>query len=291
MKAFDAVVLIYNPKSTNDAYTKAVEFKAALKKIHYRAILAPTDHRGHARTIAMHYVAKYSRPLIISVSGDGGYNEVINGVMQSSEEHTTSKPVVAIIGAGNANDHKRTTRGDTPLIQLIQHGKPKPLDLIKLSTKGIERYAHSYIGLGITPEVGIELNKHDLNFFQEIKIIIKTFRNFTPFEILIDGEKKRLGSLVFANIDGMAKVIKLSSEQTLNDGRFDIVRLSYRGTARLLLDMALMAIRPKRAPSAERYKFRTIARLPVQLDGEIEHIPAHSEVLIESVNDAVESLY
>ena len=80
MKAFDTIVLIYNPKSTNDAQAKAEDFKADLKKIHYRAKLAPTDHRGHAREIAKHYVAKYSNPLIISVSGDGGYNEVVNGV-------------------------------------------------------------------------------------------------------------------------------------------------------------------------------------------------------------------
>ena len=52
-----------------------------------------------------------------------------------------------------------------------------------------------------------------------------------------------------------------------------------------------MAIRAKRAPTAQRYKFHSISRLPVQLDGEIEYIAAHSEVLVESVKDAVDSLY
>lgn len=291
MKAFDAIVLIYNPKSTNDAYAKAKEFKTALRAIDYRATLAPTNHRGHAREIAAAYVGKYSRPLIVSVSGDGGYNEVINGVMEASAKHSTSKPVVAVIGAGNANDHKRLTRGETPLIKLVKKAKPKPLDLIHIRTKGLARYAHSYIGLGITPEVGIELNKHDLNFFQEIKIIFKTFRTFTPFEIMIDGEKKRLGSLVFANIHGMAKVIKLSKHPTPNDGRFDIIRLSYHGTGRLLIDMGLMALHARRTTTAERYKFRSIHRLAIQLDGEIEYIPAHSEAIVESVKDAIESLY
>ena len=290
MKTFDAIVLIYNPKSTNDAKSKAEDFKFSLKKIGYTAKLSPTDHRGHAQEIAHSIVAKYVRPLIISVSGDGGYNEVINGVMDAQHKHPTCKPVVAVIGAGNANDHKRLTRGETPLIKLIAKAKPKPLDLIKLSTKGVHRYAHSYIGLGITPEVGIELNKHELSFFKELGIVIRTFRNFKPFEVMIDGEKKKLGSLVFANVNGMAKVLKLSRHETLNDGKFDIVRLPYHGTGRLLLDMSLMAIRAKRAPTAQRYKFHSISRLPVQLDGEIEYIAAHSEVLVESVKDAVDSL-
>ena len=160
-----------------------------------------------------------------------------------------------------------------------------------MTSGSLRRCAHSYIGLGITPEVGIELNKHDLSIFRELMIVIKTFRGYKPFEIMIDGEKKKLGSLVFANVHGMAKFIKLSKHQSLNDGHFDVVRLPYHGTGRLLLDMIFMAFRARRTPTAKRYKFRTINRLSVQLDGEIEHVPAHKEVLIESMNDAIDSLY
>ena len=291
MKAFDAIVLIYNPKSTNDALSHAEQFKADVKAYGYRARLAATERRGHAREIAAGVVAKYNRPLIVSVSGDGGYNEVVNGVMEAKPSHPTSSPVVAVIGAGNANDHKRTTRGSTPLHTLVKRGKSRPIDLVKLTTKGQERYAHSYIGLGITPEVAIELNRHDLNFFKELQIIFKTFRDFTPFEIMIDGTKKRFGSLVFANVDGMAKVIKLTRKSPVNDGKFNIVRLPYHGTGRLLFDMVMMAIRARGSREASMYRFHTIKRLPVQLDGEIEYIPAHSEVLVESKHQALESLY
>ena len=290
-KAFDKIVLIYNPKSTNDAMAKAKDFKAALKKAGYTSTLAPTERKLHAIELAKTFTKKYTRPLIISVSGDGGYNEVINGVMQACETDATCRPVVAVIGAGNANDHKRLTRGETPLIQLVKKGKTKPLDLIRLQAKNLDRYAHSYIGLGITPEVAIELNKHQLNFFEEIKIIFRSFRNFTPSEILVDGKKRRLGSLLFANIHGMAKLLKLSENENVNDGKFEIIRLAYDGTGRLLLDLALMAIHVRPAPKASKYRFRTIQRTAVQFDGEVEHIPAHSEVLVESMQGIVDSLY
>ena len=291
MAQFDRIIAIYNPNSTNNAAEKAEQFKTAAKKAGFTVHLFKTTHAGHAEEIAFAVAKQYTRPLIISVSGDGGYNEVVNGVMRAKHTDNTKRPVVAVIGAGNANDHKRTTRGNTPLLTLIKRDKPKLIDLVRLTTKDIERYAHSYIGLGITPEVGIELNKHSLSFVKELQIILKTFRDFTPFEIIIDGKRKRLGSLVFANIPGMAKVIKLSDKPTLSDGEFDIVKLSYRGKWRLILDMLLLAIRAKRSRSASTSTFRTTSKLPVQLDGEIEELAARSEVVIESIHEAIESLY
>ena len=44
--------------------------------------LSPTQHAGHARDLAR-WEAQTGSPLIISVSGDGGYNEVVDGVMQA----------------------------------------------------------------------------------------------------------------------------------------------------------------------------------------------------------------
>jgi hypothetical protein len=59
------------------------------------------------------------------VSGDGGYNEVVDGVMQAGDTGT----VCAVMAAGNANDHRRTTgtvfrRGEKP-IQLVYNGPAK----------------------------------------------------------------------------------------------------------------------------------------------------------------------
>ena len=40
--------------------------------------VSPTERAGHARDLAKQ-AAGTGRPLIVSVSGDGGYNEVVDG--------------------------------------------------------------------------------------------------------------------------------------------------------------------------------------------------------------------
>ena len=59
-----------------------------------------TNHTGHATELAREAAATGS-PLIVSDSGDGGYNEVVNGAMAS----------------GNANHHARFMH-DEPLVEL-----------------------------------------------------------------------------------------------------------------------------------------------------------------------------
>lgn len=290
MTRYDHIAAIYNPNSTNDARAKAENFRDQAKKRGYTVTLTPTDHPGHAIELAENICRKYRSPLLVSVSGDGGYNELVNGVMQATEKSSPSKPVIAIIAAGNANDHKRTTRGDTPLVELLDTD-PKPLDLILLESGSLKRYAHSYIGLGITPKVGVELNRHELNFFREIMIVIHSFRTFKPFEIVVDGATKKYGSLVFANIHGMAKVLKLTKESSVRDGKFDIIKLPYHGTGRLLFDLVMMAIRARHAPEASKFTFTTTAKTPIQLDGEIEQLEKSQEVTVISVKNAVLSLY
>ena len=291
MSAYDYIAAIYNPNSTNDAKLKATKFKEAAKKRGIVVHLHPTDHQGHARTYGYDFTLKHKRPLLISVSGDGGYNELVDGVMAAKSASKSRRPVVAVIGAGNANDHKRTTRGDTPLIKLIDK-EPKTLHLLRMRSKGVDRYAHSYIGLGITPEVGIELNKHTLSPGKELVIAWRAFRDFKPFVVKRDGKREKYSSIIFANVNGMAKVIRLNESTSIRDGKFDLIAFPYRGKIRLAFDLMRSALFGNSdAPEYSSYGFRTTAKLAVQLDGEIETIPENSEVKITSEKEAIESLY
>jgi hypothetical protein len=62
--------------------------------------------------------------------------------------------VCAVIAAGNANDHRRATR-EQPLIDAIVAGDMRRIDLLRLTIgHGCDQrsqYAHSYIGMGLTP--------------------------------------------------------------------------------------------------------------------------------------------
>ena len=299
MPVFDHISIIYNPNSTGDAPTLAHELKQRIdrnhKSIGTKASLTPTKHAGHAIELAKKIALKYERPLIVSVSGDGGYNEVINGAMQAKEQSKTARPVTAVIGAGNANDHRRVTR-DEPLIELIKRGQPKPMDLIRISakTKGFElnRYAHSYIGYGVTPQVGHELNQHGKSLLHEIKSILKTYRTYAPFEIERDGKRLILDNLVFANINEMAKFIKLDEENTIHDDRFEVIELHHRSKLRMLgtlLRAALVGF--KNPPSYSQYELKSFEKLPIQLDGEVEWLPANCRAVVTSEHAAIDSLF
>lgn len=300
MKVFDHIAIIYNPKSTGDAPKIAKDLADSVnghyEVIQKRATLYPTKRAGEAIDIAYEIAQKYVRPLIVSVSGDGGYNEVINGVMSAKKLFPAQKPVVAVMGAGNANDHERVVRDNTPLIRLIKKADIKSFDLISLSavSKDYElvRYAHSYIGFGITPEVGHALNKHGKSRWNELWLTLKTLKNFTPFTIMRDGIEKQYDSLLFANINEMAKFVKLDDKNTMHDDQFEVVAVRHRGklhTVKSLVGALIHGFRS--SPSFSSYKFQIPDAQPVQLDGEIEQLPSNTKVVIQSHHAAIDSLY
>ena len=299
MPVFDHIAIIYNPGSTGDAPKLARELKQKVNRNHksigIKASLTPTKHAGHAIELAKKISLTYRRPLIVSVSGDGGYNEVINGAMQAKERSKTARPVTAVIGAGNANDHRRVMRS-RPLIDLIKAGEPKPLDLIHIAAKAdgftLGRYAHSYIGYGVTPQVGHELNQHGKNLWLEIRSILKTYRAYAPFIIERSGERLTLDNLIFANINEMAKFIKLDEKNTMHDDQFEVIELHHRSKLHMLGTLLRAAVVGfKNPPSYSRYELKSLEKLPIQLDGEVEWLPRDCNAVITSKHAAIDSLF
>jgi diacylglycerol kinase (ATP) len=184
--AFDRIVLIFNPNSTGPAPQLAEELRAALaERLPDTPLqLRPTERAGHARELAAQAAAT-GCPLIVSVSGDGGYNEVVDGVMRTGNRDA----VCAVMAAGNANDHRRST-GERPLVDAIVEGGVRRIDLLRLTvgrdSAAHTRYAHSYIGLGLTPIVAIDLEKGGKGSFKEIVSVVRTFAKFRPFAIDVD---------------------------------------------------------------------------------------------------------
>lgn len=299
MPAFDHIAIIYNPNSTGSAPAMAEKLAQQIADrrddIGIEASLTPTEAAGHAIELARDIAAAHTRPLIISVSGDGGYNEIINGAMQAKDADSSAAPVVAVIGAGNANDHRRVMR-DEPLIDLIVRADIKRFDLLHVGASShdysLSRYAHSYVGFGITPEVGNELNKRSKNLLSEISMILKTYRRYAPFTVERDGSAKVLDNLVFANINEMAKIIKLDDENTVRDGKFEVIELGHRSKLHMLGTLLRAAIVGfSNPPSYSSYSLRVRDALPIQLDGEIEKLPENTDVTVTSKHKAIDSLF
>ena len=285
---YDTITIIFNPNSTGDAPQLAQELATQLAERlpGVPTTLTETEHAGHAEELAKTAAHKSKKPLIISVSGDGGYHEVVNGVMSAGNPGA----VAAVHAAGNANDHRSATR-ERPLIESIVSGPVTPLDLIKIEvTGGPLRYAHSYAGLGVTPAVAVELNRHSLNRLKEIQLVYQTLRDFRPFQIRRNHTLYTLDSLVFANIGRMARMLKLGADNP-DDGHFAVTTIPHRSKLRLLLTgLRLVTLGPAKAPDMTTYSFELIKSQPMQLDGELLDLPAAAQVTVTSAHGALSTL-
>ena len=253
--------------------------------------MRPTQRAGHARDLARE-AAQTGRPLIVSVSGDGGYNEVVDGVMQAGNDQA----VCAVEAAGNANDHRRTT-AERPLIGAVVAGQVRRIDLLRLTIgdgpEARTRYAHSYIGMGLTPVVAIDLEKGGKGSFREIVSVVRTFARFRPFTIQLEGGVRRsFDSLLFANIAEMAKYATLSEDSRPDDGRFEVITQQRTGKLRVLATAIRAATRglgPQ--PSATHYAFTTLAPMPLQLDGELMELDADTPVAVDIAPRALATVF
>lgn len=287
MSPFSHVAIIFNPNSTGDAPENAKQLAQELKESNpnLRVELLPTQRAGHAIEMAYAFATEHPRPLIVSASGDGGYNEVINGAIRAQLKG--AEPTCAVLPSGNANDHARTMQ-DRPLAQLIKEGVVTELDVLKLQaastrsgTVAEERYAHSYIGLGLTPTVAVELNKHTLNSFKEGWIVVKTFWGLRPVRIMTDSGARKLDSLICSVIPEMAKLLTISEKAKPRDGLFELTTFEHNRKIQLLYRLARGVFKSLGAQRRlSTFTFTVLSPVPIQLDGEVMELKAGTKVTV-----------
>ena len=294
-RTFESIVIIFNPNSTGDARRLAEGLHGELEGLLSYPVdlkLQPTAHAGHAVELARDAVSGGGDVLVVSVSGDGGYNEVVNGVMQGGNP----RAVCAVLGAGNANDHRRST-GTQPLGEAIAAGRVRSIDLLRVHAGGEAdspgEYAHSYVGFGLTPVVAMDLEKGGKGALKEMVSVVRTFSKFEPFEIRqADGARRSLDSLVLANIPEMAKYATLSdADDKLADGKFEVVVFAHMPKWRVLLTALRAATKGLGdQPSASSYSFTTLKPLSYQIDGEVKSVDGDMPVRIECAPAALSTL-
>jgi len=131
-----------------------------------------TKSSGHAEEIGKEYAKRDTKTLLISSSGDGGYNEMINGVLKYAAKHV----VTAVMPSGNANDHYHATATDD-LVRRIVVAKKREIDVLEVTAKQDsrpwKRYAHSYVGVGMTAYIGKKLTQSNLNALNEKWMVLR----------------------------------------------------------------------------------------------------------------------
>ena len=290
---FDRIVLIYNPVNRRVPLTLAESMRREVGRRlpDVPVALQATQHAGHARELAS-AAAATGRPLIVAVSGDGVYNEVVNGVLDVSG----TAALAAVAAGGNANDHRRSTRR-MPLVDAIVaayvSGRTRRLDLLRLTVRSAgsewNQYAHSYIGFGLTPLMAVGLKRDRKGTIAELLSVLRTFTELTPVEIVRSGGRRELyDSLVFANVARMAKYGRLSNTGRPDDGLFEVVSRRH-GRRWRIAAMAMRAATIGLGAQAKvsRVEFAMVDAIPFQIDGEIRHLEPDSGLIIDCAPHAL----
>lgn len=270
------VMIIFNPNSTGAGKDNAKAMQEKLQEAGCDVALQPTKHAGHAVALAKQFATQHKNGIVISSSGDGGYHEVINGVLTSEQPHV----VTGVLPSGNANDHYHSVhRGNT--VRRIQKNDYDETDVLKVTTRNWTRYAHSYAGLGMTPQIGKELTKATLNPLREAWLVVKNLVRVRPVKIEIGGVVQRYDNLVFSNTPRMSKYLTLSTKAAVDDGKFEITRVRAERPWKLLHHLFRATVNQiDDAPQATEYAFTVLRKTTMQLDGEVYDLPAHTKVRV-----------
>ena len=285
MSGFSNIVIIYNPRSTGPSEETARVLIDDLRQegVDRDIKLISTEHAGHAEEISYKESLAATRPLIVSSSGDGGYHEVVNGVMRAKLEG--AEPVASLLPSGNANDHWRTLSGEG-LAARIAKASTVWIDLLYVQAKtregvAIERYVHSYAGIGMTSYAGQRLNEESLGHLKQMLLVLNSLFSAPAEVIKVDGKYRRYDSLTFANIGGMAKYLSVSDVAKPDDGRFEVLSLRRRSRFLILLSLLKAATVGLREDSqVDSFSFSTIKDTTIQIDGEIYDVPQKASVEI-----------
>lgn len=251
--------------------------------------LIATEYAAHAEELAYEIAMANERPLIVSSSGDGGYHEVVNGALRAQTEG--AHPATGLLPGGNANDHYHNIH-DIDAVDAIVQGKERRIDVLRLQGivggQPFERYAHSYIGFGISPIVGAELNKYKLNFFNQVWILMRALFVFKPIKLTIGGKTRSYESIIMSNVDRMSKVLKVSGPSPLNDGKFEVTIVRRRNKIKLILLMLHASIIGlKEDVRIETFTLTTVVPTLVQADGEVVELDAGTDVAISVAGEAL----
>lgn len=256
------------------------ELKRRLPK--QRTKLIATEKPGHAEEIAYNLAKLSKNCLIVSSSGDGGYHEMINGALKAQNEGASV--TTGLLPAGNANDHYRSLHEKDVVGQII-NAKPRKIDILKISGvsegRPIERYAHSYVGVGLTPKVGRELNKTSLNLLNEIFIALRVLFLSKSTKLKVNGNERHYDSIVFSNISKMSKYLHITKPSSVTDGKFEITAFRRRHKLRLigvLIKASLIGL--KWEVQASDFSLETVRKTLFQADGEVLTMDAGTEVVI-----------
>ena len=146
-------LMVVNPNSGKNKKIDEIKVKKIFLKYNYEIDIVYTEYKDHARKITL----ETNADLLISVGGDGTFNEVMNGNLDRER-----KVVVAHIPFGTTNDLGAMygyTKWFYTNLNLLLNGKIKNIDICTINNRPFTYVAAFGKGVNVSYDTSSKLKK------------------------------------------------------------------------------------------------------------------------------------
>lgn len=240
---------------------------------------------------------------VLLCGGDGTVSGGLAGLVDSG-----ISAALLPAGTGNLLAHNLGVLGTVPeLVQIAVHGRPQPLDLIRIETdQGQVFWSSVMSGVGFDAKIVEGTDRKAKKLWGPLAYIVSAVRNYRPGSFLmwmeIDGGKvirTRASSITIANAGTLQGGIPLLPDAKMDDGLVDIAVVHASALPEWLrVVWNILLRRVHQEPTVDLYQCRTARlyfrrRQNFQYDGEsvgqvhrlsIEVYPAAVSVMVPKEN-------
>jgi diacylglycerol kinase (ATP) len=170
------VKIILNPMADMGNAWRIARDLRSITEQHGGVDWSGTVYPGHAIDLAKQ-AGEQGYDMVIAMGGDGTVHEVINGLMNVSDE---KRPVLGVVPAGSGNDFAHaigvSSKSDHALVHALNH-EPSPVDLgLMIDEHGKREYFDNTLGIGFDAIVTIRSHKLPVlrGFLMYLTAVIQT---------------------------------------------------------------------------------------------------------------------
>ena len=291
----NTLLLILNPEAGLRYARKFLpEIIALFTDYGYQCLVFVTEKRGDATE----FVKKYGERVkcIVSIGGDGTFNETVTGVMQAG----LNIPV-GYIPAGSTNDFANSLHLPSDIMNAaknIMEGEPVSIDVGRFQ----QRYFTYVASFGAFTRASYETPQNVKNALGHLAYILEGMKSLASIrpdhvKLIADGrtyERELLFGAV-SNSTSLGGVLTLDPDVVdMNDGKFEIMLVHMPNSA-IELNEILTAIASKQYECSmidfirtERAEIFASPDMDWSLDG--EHQKGSEHIVIENIHDALRIL-
>jgi len=299
------LVCIGNPHATH--YRKAQKLLYSLGEVlHKKPVeIAIADHQQKLKKI-LAAAGPQNKILIAVAGGDGTVNVAINTLLQLQDEYTAGRCILLPLWGGNANDFAYMLNGLHVFAhpkRLTQQTRSVSVPLIKLKLtephkQAYTAYAACYASFGATAYAARQLEAHRFStkkisqwfplllIGREIVAVVRALVSTPQYTSEIDEKEEPFYEHSLINGPRIAKINRVPV--SLGQPYFLHAAITRKDPAVLVSLLRMAMGRPTAEYSMRnQLSFKLVTAVDAQIDGEVMHLPAGTQVAASSVQTSL----